>query len=104
MKLRSLQPGIPNPLSLWRPRQNLIIAVRERTGRQQHNPSGPVQNNALDSGALVRSNEQRSGGRTQSANGAVPSLLAAGFRIDLSPWTLRGRRTGLNPGFFRDAA
>lgn len=104
MKRRSLQP-IPNPLCLSGRRQNLIIVVREkRTGRQGHTSAQPVQDDPLDHRPFVRQNERRSGDRAESANGALPRLLAAGFCNHLPERTLGGRRAGFNPGFFRDAA
>lgn len=85
--------------------QHPIIAAREgRTGRQQYAQFEPVPNDALECRPVLRANERDAGCRAKGPDRAVPRLLAAGFRINLSARAFSDRRPGFNAGFFCHAA
>ena len=90
-------------LGLFRADQNSIMSAREHgTGKQQYAQFEPVSNHPLERCPFLHANGRAAGRRAESVDRALPCLLAAGFRIDLSSWPFRNRRPGFNTGFLCD--
>ena len=90
-------------LGLFRAGQDSIMSALEYgTGRQRYAQFEPISNHPLERCSFLRANGRAARRRAESADGALPRLLAAGFRIDLSSWPFSNRRPGFNTGFFCD--
>src|ERR1700724_1897410 len=90
-------------LGLLVTRQNSILPLRESGIRRKRDPEfEPISNHPLEHGAFLRPQRRNTGLGTESDDGAVPALLATGFRVDLPTRTFCYGCAGFDPGFFCD--